>query len=130
MSAPALMLRRAWSHWHVSRDSPITPAHDLIPAESKDTCLIAGSPTQACNEIVNSKSAGIEYKNVGSAAKLLLPISLMHKVMSRLMTKRLAVCSIVLPSRRHRFGWYLEPSYQYKFGAGRERSLAIKAVVP
>jgi hypothetical protein len=27
------------------------------------------------------------------------------------------------PSKRHKFGWYLEPSYEYKFGAGRERSL-------
>jgi hypothetical protein len=29
------------------------------------------------------------------------------------------------PSRRHRFGWYLEPSYEYKFGPGHEHSLGI-----
>lgn len=29
------------------------------------------------------------------------------------------------PSRRHRFGWYLEPSYEYKFGPGHEQSLGI-----
>jgi len=28
-------------------------------------------------------------------------------------------------SRRHRFGWYLEPSYEYKFGPGHEQSLGI-----
>lgn len=28
-------------------------------------------------------------------------------------------------SKKHRFGWYLEPSYEYKFGPGREYSLAI-----
>jgi hypothetical protein len=28
-------------------------------------------------------------------------------------------------SPRHRFGWYLEPSYEYKFGPGREHSLGI-----
>jgi hypothetical protein len=29
------------------------------------------------------------------------------------------------PSRKHRLGWYLEPSYEYKFGSGHEHSLAI-----
>jgi len=28
-------------------------------------------------------------------------------------------------SKKHRFGWYLEPSYEYKFGPEREHSLAI-----
>lgn len=28
-------------------------------------------------------------------------------------------------SKKHRFGWYLEPSYEYKFGPGHEHSLAI-----
>lgn len=28
-------------------------------------------------------------------------------------------------SKKHRFGWYLEPSYEYKFGRGHEHSLAI-----
>ncbi len=29
------------------------------------------------------------------------------------------------PSRKHRFGWYLEPNYEYKFGPGHEQSLGI-----
>jgi hypothetical protein len=28
-------------------------------------------------------------------------------------------------SRKHRIGWYLEPSYDYKFGPGHEHSLSI-----
>jgi hypothetical protein len=28
-------------------------------------------------------------------------------------------------SRKHRFGWYLEPSYEYKFGSGHEHSLGV-----
>lgn len=31
------------------------------------------------------------------------------------------------PSARHRFGWFLEPGYEYKFGRGRERSIGISA---
>ena len=29
------------------------------------------------------------------------------------------------PSRKHKFGWYLEPSYDYKFGPGHEHSLGV-----
>ena len=29
------------------------------------------------------------------------------------------------PSKKHRFGWYLEPTYEYKFGPGHEHSLGL-----
>ena len=29
------------------------------------------------------------------------------------------------PSARHRFGWYLEPGYEYSFARGHEQSLGI-----
>jgi hypothetical protein len=29
------------------------------------------------------------------------------------------------PSKKHKFGWYLEPSYDYKFGPGHEHSLGV-----
>ena len=29
------------------------------------------------------------------------------------------------PSAKHRFGWYLEPGYDYNFGRGHERSVGI-----
>lgn len=29
------------------------------------------------------------------------------------------------PSRKHKFGWYLEPSYEYNFGRGHEQSLGL-----
>jgi hypothetical protein len=29
------------------------------------------------------------------------------------------------PSKKHRFGWYLEPGYEYNFGRGHEQSLGI-----
>jgi hypothetical protein len=31
------------------------------------------------------------------------------------------------PSGKHRFGWYLEPGYDYSFGRGHEQSLGITA---
>ena len=32
---------------------------------------------------------------------------------------------MIWPSGRHRFGWYLEPSYDYDFGRGHEQSVGI-----
>ena len=29
------------------------------------------------------------------------------------------------PARKHRFGWYLEPSYDYDFGRGHDQSVSI-----
>jgi hypothetical protein len=29
------------------------------------------------------------------------------------------------PSRTHRFGWYVEPGYEYNFGRGHEQSFGI-----
>jgi hypothetical protein len=29
------------------------------------------------------------------------------------------------PARRHRFGWYLEPAYDYSFARGHEQSIGI-----
>lgn len=31
------------------------------------------------------------------------------------------------PSAKHRFGWFLEPGYEYKFGHDHERSIGISA---
>jgi hypothetical protein len=31
------------------------------------------------------------------------------------------------PSGKHRFGWYIEPGYEYKFGRQHERSLGVSA---
>jgi hypothetical protein len=31
------------------------------------------------------------------------------------------------PSGRHRFGWYLEPAYDYNFAAGHQQSIGISA---
>jgi hypothetical protein len=31
------------------------------------------------------------------------------------------------PSGKHKFGWFLEPGYEYNFGRGHERSIGISA---
>jgi len=36
-----------------------------------------------------------------------------------------AVDLMIWPSGKHRFGWYLEPAYDYSFGPGHEQSIGI-----
>mgnify|MGYP001344917071 CR=1 FL=1 len=31
------------------------------------------------------------------------------------------------PSANHKFGWYVEPAYEYNFGRGHEQSLGVSA---
>jgi hypothetical protein len=31
------------------------------------------------------------------------------------------------PAKKHRFGWYFEPAYDYGFGSGREQSIGMSA---
>ena len=31
------------------------------------------------------------------------------------------------PARKHKFGWYLEPTYDYGFGSGHEQSIGMSA---
>jgi hypothetical protein len=31
------------------------------------------------------------------------------------------------PAKKHKFGWYLEPTYDYGFGSGREQSIGMSA---
>ena len=31
------------------------------------------------------------------------------------------------PARKHRFGWFLEPAYDYSFGAGHQQSIGMSA---
>ena len=33
------------------------------------------------------------------------------------------------PSKKRRFGWYVEPSYDYKLGAGHEHSLGLSGAL-
>jgi hypothetical protein len=52
-----------------------------------------------------------------------------HRSQSRVITNsvggEVALDFMFWPSRKHRFGWYVEPSYDYDFGRGHEQSFAI-----
>jgi len=46
-------------------------------------------------------------------------------VMSNSVAGEAALDFMFWPSGKHRFGWYLEPAYDYSFGRGHERSVGI-----
>lgn len=48
-----------------------------------------------------------------------------HGVRTNALAAEAAPDFMFWPGGKHRLGWYLEPSYEYKFGPHREHSLAI-----
>lgn len=48
-----------------------------------------------------------------------------HNVITNSISGEVAVDFMVWPSSKHRFGWYLEPDYEYNFGRGHEQSVGI-----
>jgi hypothetical protein len=48
-----------------------------------------------------------------------------HGITTNSLGGEVALDCMFWPSAKHRFGWYLEPAYDYNFGRGHERSLGI-----
>jgi hypothetical protein len=48
-----------------------------------------------------------------------------HGITTNSLGGEVALDFMFWPSAKHRFGWYLEPAYDYNFGRGHERSLGI-----
>lgn len=50
-----------------------------------------------------------------------------HGSTTNTLSGELALDFMFWPSSKHRFGWYLEPSYGYAFARGHEQSLGVSA---
>jgi hypothetical protein len=48
-----------------------------------------------------------------------------YSVTTNAINGEIALDFMFWPSANHRFGWYLEPAYEYGFGQGHEQSLGI-----
>lgn len=48
-----------------------------------------------------------------------------HNVVTNSMSGEFAVDLMIWPTKKHKFGWYLEPDYEFNFGRGHEQSVGI-----
>jgi len=50
-----------------------------------------------------------------------------HGMITNAAAGEIALDFMFWPSAKHRFGWYLEPAYEYGFGQGHDRSVGMSA---
>jgi hypothetical protein len=104
----------------------ITPIEDWLELEVGTTPLFSGHSTEWDTDLLFKKpwtlSKKVEFMfGVGP--------EWIHTRERNIATNSLggeAVLDFMFwPSTKHKFGWYLEPGYEYNFGRGHERSIEI-----
>jgi hypothetical protein len=106
----------------------VTPIENWLELEAGVTPLFARHSTEWDTDLLFKKPWTLSKK-----AEFMVGIGpeWIHTRQYGLTTNSLAAEAILdfmfWPSAKHRFGWYLEPGYDYSFGRRHERSVGITA---
>jgi hypothetical protein len=106
----------------------VTPIENWLELEAGVTPLFARHSTEWDTDLLFKKPWTLSKK-----AEFMVGIGpeWVHTRQYGLTTNSLAAEAILdfmfWPSAKHRFGWYLEPGYDYSFGRRHERSVGITA---
>jgi len=104
----------------------MTPIEDRLEVEAGVTPLLRRHSTEWSTDLLFKKPWTLSDKN-----EFMLGVGPEWVHTNALGIKMNSVAAEVAPdfmfwsSRKHRFGWYLEPSYEYKFGPGHEHSVSL-----
>jgi hypothetical protein len=104
----------------------ITPIENWLELEGGVTPLFGRHSTEWDTDLLFKKPWTLSNK-----AEFMLGVGpeWIHRSRSGVITNsvggEVALDFMFWPSRKHRFGWYLEPSYDYDFGRGHEQSVGI-----
>jgi hypothetical protein len=104
----------------------VTPIENWLELEAGVTPLFARHSTEWDVDLVFKKPWTLSRK-----AEFMIGIGPEWVHSNRLGTKTSAVAGEAMgdfmfwPTGKHRFGWYLEPTYDYSFARGHEQSLGI-----
>ena len=103
----------------------VTPIERWLEVEAGVTPLFRGHSTEWSVDLLLKKPWTISEKKefmLGIGPEWIHSNS--YGVKTNSVAVELAPDFMFWSSKRHRFGWYLEPSYEYKFGRGHEHSIA------
>ena len=104
----------------------VTPVEDWLELEGGVTALFRSGLTEFDTDLLFKKPWTLSRK-----AEIMAGIGpeWMHTRTSGVTANAIAGEAVVdfmyWPSKRRRFGWYLEPGFDYSFAAGHERSMGI-----
>jgi hypothetical protein len=104
----------------------ITPIENWLELEAGVTPLFARHSTEWDTDLLFKKPWTLSKK-----AEFMLGVgpewvhSTKYGITTNSISGEVVLDFMFWPSKKHRFGWYLEPGYEYNFGRGHEQSLGI-----
>jgi len=104
----------------------VTPIEKWLELEAGVTPLFGRHSTEWDTDLLFKKPWTLSHK-----AEFMLGVGpeWIHTSVNRVTTNsvgvEVALDFMFWPSPKHRFGWYLEPSYDYNLGRGHEQSVGI-----
>jgi hypothetical protein len=104
----------------------VTPIENWLEIEAGVTPLFGHHSTEWDTDLLFKKPWTLSRK-----AEVMFGVGpeWIHTIANRVTTNSIggevALDFMFWPSAKHRFGWYLEPSYDYDFGRGHEQSVGI-----
>ncbi len=104
----------------------VTPIENWLELEAGVTPLFGSHSTEWDTDLLFKKPWTLSRK-----AEFMVGLGpeWIHKSENRITTNSVAGEAVLdfmfWPSAKHKFGWYLEPGYEYDFGQGHEQSVGI-----
>jgi len=104
----------------------VTPIENWLELEAGVTTLFARHSTEWDSDLLFKKPWTLSRK-----VEFMLGVgpewihTSRHNTVTNSAGGEVALDFMFWPARRHRFGWYLEPSYDYDFGQGHDQSVSI-----
>lgn len=104
----------------------VTPIENWLELEAGVTPLFASQSTEWDTDLLFKKPWTLSEKMefmVGAGPEWIHTSE--RGVTTNSVGGEIALDFMFWPSRKHKFGWYLEPGYDYSFGRGHEQSIGI-----
>lgn len=104
----------------------VTPIENWLEIEAGFTPLFTRHSTELDTDLLFKKPWTLSKK-----AEVMFGVgpewvhTRQHGITTNSVAAEAALDFMFWPSGKHRFGWYLEPAYDYDFGKGHEKSLGI-----
>jgi hypothetical protein len=104
----------------------VTPIENWLEIEAGFTPLFTRHSTELDTDVLFKKPWTLSKK-----AEVMFGVgpewvhTRQHGITTNSVAAEAALDFMFWPSGKHRFGWYLEPAYDYDFGRGHEKSLGI-----
>jgi hypothetical protein len=106
----------------------VTPIENWLELEAGVTPLFARHSTEWDTDLLFKKPWTLSHK-----VEFMLGVgpewihTSRYNVVTNSAGGEFALDFMFWPSRKHKFGWYLEPAYDYDFGRGHDQSVSISA---